>query len=244
MGSKKTNKKSGLYSAAIEKRINEDSKKKRPTPSPGPEPSGSNKAKCERKGDDDEEVFTMDDFPTEVLLKAHYMATKQSSLDRPLGMFESDVTLAASIRAHAGANPPASDRENFAGTPLSNDAISNILKEVKPDCNKAQAWVKAHEASKAAKERAKVKLEGREDLRKRAVRLSYDRARQTASQSNAPRHEAGDLAPVAVPEVSEGRTVNEELEESRVVYNRVSLAHDRLLKTISDIEEFRKAVPQ
>lgn len=91
-----------LYSAAIERRINENSKKKRPTPSPGAEPSGSNKAKCERKDDNDEEVFTMDDFPTEVLLKAHYMATKQSSLDQPLDMFESDVTLAASIRAHAG----------------------------------------------------------------------------------------------------------------------------------------------
>ncbi|KAE8351587.1 hypothetical protein BDV28DRAFT_158632 [Aspergillus coremiiformis] len=228
---------------AMEKQVNEELKKKRPTPSPGAETSGSNKTKCERQDDnDDEEVFIMDDFPTEILLETHCIVTKQASLEKPFEMLGSDANLTDAIQGRVNTHSPPSDRENVTGTPLSDDDITNILNDIKPECHKAEAWIKAHEASKAVKERGKVKLENRDDLRKKAVRQSHDRARQAASQSDVSSHDARAPGLASALGGPGNHTVQEELEEARVVYNRVSLAHDRLLKTIADMEDFRKTM--
>ncbi|KAL1846807.1 hypothetical protein Plec18170_008948 [Paecilomyces lecythidis] len=50
--------------------------------------------------------------------------------------------------------PPLEDKGNTPA--LSRDAIAHILKENKPDCPKAQAWLKAHEVSKKLTEKAKA----------------------------------------------------------------------------------------
>ncbi|GAE00105.1 hypothetical protein PVAR5_8840 [Paecilomyces variotii No. 5] len=50
--------------------------------------------------------------------------------------------------------PPLEDKGTSPA--LSRDAIARILKENKPDCPKAQAWVKAHEVSKKLTEKAKA----------------------------------------------------------------------------------------
>ncbi|KAE8417736.1 hypothetical protein BDV36DRAFT_309110 [Aspergillus pseudocaelatus] len=228
-----------LSNAAMEKKANEASKK-RPIPSPGAESLDSNKPKCERNEENDSEIFTMDGFSTDLTLRARYVAAKQASFDEPFELSEGDFTLTHAIRARVDASPPTAEREIVAGAPLSNDTIADILKKVKPDCYKAQAWVKTHEVSKAVIERVKTKSENRDELRKKSVRQLHGRARQAETQFEAPRYQA--TAPTPNLQVPEGRTVEEELEDARVVYNRVSLAHDRLLKTIADIEDFRKTL--
>ncbi|KAE8159341.1 hypothetical protein BDV40DRAFT_290982 [Aspergillus tamarii] len=228
-----------LYNAAMEKRANEASKK-RPIPSPGAAFRDSNKAKCERNEENDSQIFTMDSRSTDSTLRAQYVTAKQASFDKPFELSEGDFTLTHAIRARVDASPPTAERETIAGAPLPNDTIADILKKVKPDCYKAQAWVKAHEVSKAAIERVKTQSENRDDLRKKSVRQLHSRARQAEAQIEAPRYQA--TAPTPNLQVPEGRTVEEELEDARVVYNRVSLAHDRLLKTIADIEDFRKTL--
>ncbi|KAF7620183.1 hypothetical protein AFLA_005495 [Aspergillus flavus NRRL3357] len=142
--------------------------------------------------------------------------------------------------ARVGASPPTAERETVAGAPLSDDAVADILKKVKPDCHKAQAWVKAQELSKVAMEQIRANSENRDGLRKKLVRQSHGRARQAEAQFDAPRYQA--TAPAPNLQAPDDRTVEEELEDARVVYNRVSLAHDRLLKTIADMEEFRKTL--
>ncbi|KAE8326855.1 hypothetical protein BDV39DRAFT_205527 [Aspergillus sergii] len=224
-----------LYNAAMEKRANEASKK-RPLLSPGAEYLDSNK----RNEENDSEIFTMDSFSTDSMLRARYVAAKQASFDEPFELSEGDSTLTHAIRARIDASPPTAERETVAGAPLSDDAVADILKKVKPDCHKAQAWVKAQELSKAAMERIRAKSENRDDLIKKSVRQSHGRARQAKAQFDAPRYQATAAAPNL--QAPEGRTVEEELEDARVVYNRVSLAHDRLLKTIADMEEFRKTL--
>ncbi|KAE8132611.1 hypothetical protein BDV38DRAFT_287529 [Aspergillus pseudotamarii] len=221
------------------KRANEASKK-RPIPSPGGELRGSNKAKYERNEENDSEIFTMDGFSTDPTLRARHVAAKQASFDEPFELSEGDFTLTHAIRARVDASPPTAERETVAGAPLSNDTIADILKKVKPDCYKAQAWVKAHEVSKAAMERVKTKSENPDNLKKKSVRELHSRARQADAQFEAPRYQA--TAPAPNLQAPEDRTVEEELEDARVVYNRVSLAHDRLLKTIADIEDFRKTL--
>ncbi|GAB1204629.1 hypothetical protein APSETT445_003291 [Aspergillus pseudonomiae] len=228
-----------LYNTDMEKRANEASKK-RPIPSPGAEFLNSNKAKCERNEENDSEICTMDDFSTDLMLRARYVAAKQASFDEPFELSESDSTLSHAIRARVDANLPTAERGTVTGAPLSNDDVADILKKVKPDCHKAQAWVKAHEVSKAAMERLKAKSENRDALRKKSLRQLHGRGHQAEAQSDAPRYQA--RAPAPNLQAPEDRTVEEELEEARVVYNRVSLAHDRLLKTIVDMEEFRKTL--
>ncbi|GMF86864.1 unnamed protein product [Aspergillus oryzae] len=206
----------------MEKRASEASKK-RPLPSPGAELLDSNK----RNEENDSEIFTMDSFSTDLMLRARYVAAKQASFDEPFELSEGDSTLTHAIRARVGA-------------PLSDDAVADILKKVKPDCHKAQAWVKAQELSKVAMEQIRANSENRDGLRKKLVRQSHGRARQAEAQFDAPRYQA--TAPAPNLQAPDDRTVEEELEDARVVYNRVSLAHDRLLKTIADMEEFRKTL--
>ncbi|KAB8273253.1 hypothetical protein BDV30DRAFT_238681 [Aspergillus minisclerotigenes] len=224
-----------LYNAAMEKRANEASKK-RPLPSPGAEFLDSNK----RNEENDSEIFTMDSFSTDLMLRARYVAAKQASFDEPFELSEGDSTLTHAIRARVDASPPTAERETVAGAPLSDDAVADILKKVKPDCHKAQAWVKAQELSKVTMERIRANSENRNGLRKKLVRQSHGRARQAEAQFDAPRYQA--TAPAPNLQAPDDRTVEEELEDARVVYNRVSLAHDRLLKTIANMEEFRKTL--
>ncbi|OGM42066.1 hypothetical protein ABOM_008572 [Aspergillus bombycis] len=200
----------------------------------------SGHAKCERNEENDSEICTMDNFSTDLALRARYVAAKQASFDEPFELSEGDSTLSHAIRARVDANLPTAERGTVAGSPLSDENVADILKKVKPDCHKAQAWVKAHEVTKATMERLKAMSENRDALRKKAARQSHGRARQAEAQSDAPRYQA--RAPSPSLQVPEGRTVEEELEDARVVYNRVSLAHDRLLKTIADMEEFRKTL--
>lgn len=87
-----------LYNAAIEKRASEASKK-RPLPSPGAELLDSNK----RNEENDSEIFTMDSFSTDLMLRARYVAAKQASFDEPFELSEGDSTLTHAIRARVGA---------------------------------------------------------------------------------------------------------------------------------------------
>lgn len=89
-------------------------------------------------------------------------------------------------------------------------------------------------------EQIRANSENRDGLRKKLVRQSHGRARQAEAQFDAPRYQ--ETAPAPNLQAPDDRTVEEELEDARVVYNRVSLAHDRLLKTIADMEEFRKTL--
>ncbi|PKY07166.1 hypothetical protein P168DRAFT_324604 [Aspergillus campestris IBT 28561] len=72
---------------------------------------------------------------------------------------------------------------------LTKDAIADILRKTKPDCPKAQAWIKAQEGSKLARERMQATMGDREDLRKKVVQKIRDQARLAAVHSGAPKHE-------------------------------------------------------
>ncbi|PLN76015.1 hypothetical protein BDW42DRAFT_199159 [Aspergillus taichungensis] len=72
---------------------------------------------------------------------------------------------------------------------LTKDAIAEILRKTKPDCPKAQAWIKAQEGSKLARERMQATMGDREDVRKKVVQKIRDQARLAALHSGAPKHE-------------------------------------------------------
>ncbi|KAF7596138.1 hypothetical protein BBP40_003036 [Aspergillus hancockii] len=237
MESTKLSKKIGTYNSARENKAKADSKK-RPDPPPCPESSNtSNITKSERQS-----IKRKDDKENPELSMDKYWSDKKASLDRPFEMPGGDYFLNDVINAKARASSASTEGITTEGLPLSNDDIANILTVAKPECHKAQAWVMGHEASKAAKERAKTKSENRDDFRKQAARQSRDKGRQTTGQSNAPRNDIRAPPVPPPPPVSEVRTAAEELGESRAVYNRFHLAHERLLKTMAGMGEFRKTL--
>ncbi|KAE8378194.1 hypothetical protein BDV26DRAFT_292424 [Aspergillus bertholletiae] len=214
--------------------------KKRPIPSPSAGLLDPHRARCECEcecdyGGNDSEVPATDRFPAD-----RYLADKQASLSEPFEVSGGDSTLTHTIKTRVAVRPPTAEKEFVAGDPLSSEAVADLLGRVKPDCHKAQAWIKEHGARKAAIKRANPRLEYRIDLRRNHVLQSHDGARRAGGQFDVPRYQI--RAPMPSPEVPGGRTVEEELEEARVVYNRVNRAHDRLLKTIVDMEEFRKTL--
>ncbi|KAL4996752.1 hypothetical protein BDV10DRAFT_186845 [Aspergillus recurvatus] len=56
-------------------------------------------------------------------------------------------------------------------TPLSNDAISNILLQCAPHSPSAQTWIRAHRANKIDQEGNRTLLKQRDDLRKQVLQL-------------------------------------------------------------------------
>ncbi|KAL5338887.1 hypothetical protein BJX70DRAFT_398267 [Aspergillus crustosus] len=94
------------------------------------------------------------------------------SLGHEGGVKSSDLPLRAacdgSIKKQQAHSQPQRQKEtkavpkydNFADyPPLTNDAIADLLRQCKPESLKAQAWIHAHEASKAAAQMEKVRLE-------------------------------------------------------------------------------------
>ncbi|GIJ98228.1 hypothetical protein Aspvir_000343 [Aspergillus viridinutans] len=109
------------------------------------------------------------------------------------------------------------------GPPLSNEAIAAILRYTKPECNKAQTWVHAHEFTKAVQERMKAKMEEREDLRKKIHRKLHAQL-----MVNNPGANPTNLQAVRGDQMDD--------ETSKLTpAERVQRAHDRLQKALAEI---------
>ncbi|PTU20028.1 hypothetical protein P175DRAFT_0493825 [Aspergillus ochraceoroseus IBT 24754] len=150
-------------------------------PSPGPSQTNSPQAEVKimpnpdgnpQRGppsEPDEETY----YENYKLGVIKYWAAKAEALKQPVA-FGAPVKPALPLRIDydgiikpAEAQKPAKYKDTESYSTLSDDAVADILKQAKPDCEKAQAWIKAHESSKIARERRRAKILEREDLRKR-----------------------------------------------------------------------------
>ncbi|GFF28633.1 hypothetical protein IFM58399_02038 [Aspergillus lentulus] len=104
---------------------------------------------------------------------------------------------------------------------LSDEAIAAILRYTKPECNKAQTWIHAHEFTKAIQERMKAKMEEREDLRKKIHRKLHAQL-----MVNNPGANPTNLQAVRGDQVDDDKLTPIE---------RVQRAHDRLQKALAEI---------
>ncbi|KAJ9387213.1 hypothetical protein DTO063F5_3308 [Paecilomyces variotii] len=89
---------------------------------------------------------------------ANYRLAKAQALDQPFEYNETPESKKHRPPPLKIMGPPSTPPlENEGNTPaLSGDAIACILERTKPDCPKAQAWIKAHEVSKKLTEKAKT----------------------------------------------------------------------------------------
>ncbi|GIC85611.1 uncharacterized protein Aud_001444 [Aspergillus udagawae] len=118
---------------------------------------------------------------------------------------------------------PVYDGATKGRPPLSNEAIAAILRYTKPECNKAQTWVHAHEFTKAVQERMKAKMEEREDLRKKIHRKLHAQL-----MLNNPGANPTNLHAVRGDQMDDGTSKLTPTE-------RVQRAHDRLQKALAEI---------
>ncbi|RHZ60456.1 uncharacterized protein CDV56_106813 [Aspergillus thermomutatus] len=117
---------------------------------------------------------------------------------------------------------PVYDGATKGRPPLSNEAIAAILRYTKPECNKAQTWVHAHEFTKAVQERMKAKMEEREDLRKKIHRKLHAQL-----MLNNPGARPNNLQAVRGEQVDD--------DSKLTPTQRVQRAHDRLQKALAEI---------
>ncbi|KAL2817305.1 hypothetical protein BJX63DRAFT_429707 [Aspergillus granulosus] len=155
-----------------------------------------------------------------------------------------------------------------SATPLSNDTIAAILTALKPSCPKAQAWVQAHHAAKAAQEQLVAKMREREGLRKQVLQRLRAKTLKALSYANASMEEVREVLGMlpAREEVKKGEwRADVDLEMDITVagskipgtlgnfdlggdrtgqkqFVRVSEAHARLLEGLGEIEEMNRAV--
>ncbi|RLM01979.1 hypothetical protein CFD26_108995 [Aspergillus turcosus] len=106
------------------------------------------------------------------IMMAQSQAARQATLGLPFQAREDVGKEAPAPKKSPSTNrkQPVYDGATKGRPALSNEAIAAILRYTKPECNKAQAWVNAHEFTKAIQERMKAKMGEREDLRKKIHR--------------------------------------------------------------------------
>ncbi|KAF9886535.1 hypothetical protein FE257_011306 [Aspergillus nanangensis] len=191
--------------------------------------------------------------PTPPLSMARFWAQKAECLEGPFDMPTGLVPM-RELKDAVAQHITGKTEDTSAPTapPLTNDAIADILKKTKPDCPRAQAWIQAHEIAKAARERMNGRIEDCDELRKKVARRLRDKARQVATNSGAPKNEIkafleelaeeDRIAAECEADADNGKEKSKDAKDDspEAVFERVCIAHERLNKTIAEIQEWRK----
>ncbi|KAL3467346.1 hypothetical protein BJX64DRAFT_283666 [Aspergillus heterothallicus] len=152
-------------------------------------------------------------------------------------------------------------------TPLNNDTIAEILTTLKPTCPKAQSWVQAHHAAKAAQAQLRAKMREREGLRKQVLQKLREKTLKALRNANPSKEEVREVLGMlpAREEVKKGEGgANVDLEMDMIVagsgipgalgkldlggdggqqkqFIRVSEAHAKLQKVMREIADMNAA---
>lgn len=124
--------------------------------------------------------------------------------------------------------------------PLSDDDIADMLRKLKPNDPRAQAWVQAHEIRKTEHARTLAQIEDRLELRRKIARRLRDKASTVAKESGAPKRDI--KAFLKEQDVDEDQNTSGIPAEDALdrIQERVSIAHAKLQETMLDLNEWRK----